>query len=319
MLSLLSTPEELRPGFPFPYPGHQRGPLLEEYVHRNLESQADEFADAGDWTYVPVYWTSYAACRPRVRSWKRLLGHPWDRQLNRFLRQNLRPGVKYFTVSQHDDGLRQRGRCVLPYPILELSAGGTGDIPLPLLCDPHPMSDRPRDIRASFLGLLKDTPIPYPCREGMVRALAGRSEYLVRHVGNDWGSNDPGLLARKQREFAETLGRSVFALCPRGYGKTSFRMYEALQLGAIPVYIYDEPWLPYTDVLDWNEFAVLVPLAEVDRLHELLAAHTAADIRRKQDRIRELYPTYFTFSGVVRQIPRILRQPTAAASVRQSA
>ena len=65
-----------------------------------------------------------------------------------------------------------------------------------------------------------------------------------------------------RRRFVELMSRSVFALCPRGYGRTSYRMYEALQLGCIPVYIHDESWLPYADELDWREFAVLVPLAD---------------------------------------------------------
>src|SRR5262249_43395470 len=159
-----------RPPFPFPYPGHQRGPLIEEYAHSYLLQHAGEIETANDWTYVPVYWTSYAATRPRVKKWRRLFGHPWDRRLDALLRRSPRPGVNYFTVSQQDAGLIQKGRSIPPQPILEFSAGGCGDIPLPLLCDPHPFVERPRDIRASFMGLIKDSPVPYPCRDGMVAA-----------------------------------------------------------------------------------------------------------------------------------------------------
>ena len=61
-----------------------------------------------------------------------------------------------------------------------------------------------------------------------------------------------GRASADTRRFVELMSRSVFALCPRGYGRTSYRMYEALQLGCIPVYIHDEPWLPYADELDWR-------------------------------------------------------------------
>ncbi|HZZ73503.1 MAG TPA: exostosin family protein [Pirellulales bacterium] len=329
MIHILEVPDEFRQPFPFPYPGHQRGPLAEEFVHRFLlehaaqerldrscgsrfrsPSESDSAAAAADWVYVPVYWTSYSVLRPRIRGLRRLFGHPWDQRLRKFLRGALQPGVRYCTLSMHDNGLRQRGRFIPPVPILEFSCGGCGDIPLPLLCDPHPALNLPRDIRASFLGLIKDSPEPYPCREAMVAALAGKAEYRVEHVPNDWGSTDPNRLQKKTRMFVEALSRSVFALCPRGYGKTSFRMYEALQLGCIPVYIYDEPWLPYTDVLDWSEFAVLVPLAEASGLHEILSAHTAADIRRKQEAIRDLYPQYFTFPAMARQLLRYLSAPS---------
>lgn len=315
MITLLDVPSDLRPSFPFAYPAHQRGPLIEEFVHRELLLRASGVATHEHWRYVPINWTSYACRRPRVRGLRRLFGHPSDRRLNEFLQKTLRSGVNYFTVSQHDDGLRQKGRCEPPVPILEFSCGGTGDIPLPLLCDPHPITaelkNRPRDIRASFLGQIQDSPIPYPCRDGMVAALEGRAEYLVKHVGNQSSLPDTSRAAdnaKKTARFVETLSRSIFALCPRGYGKTSFRMYEAMQLGSIPVYIYDEPWLPYTDVLDWNEFAVLVSVGDVNRLHDILSSHTAADIRRKQERICELYPQYFTLEAATTQMLRYVAE-----------
>ena len=321
MITLLDVPSDLRPSFPFAYPAHQRGPLIEEYVHQQLLRRANGAATASHWRYVPVYWTSYAVRRPRVRGIRRLFGHPSDRRLNHFLQKSLRPGVNYFTVSQHDDGLQQRGRCVPPVPILEFSCGGTGDIPLPLLCDPHAVPadfrDRKRDIRASFLGQIKNGPIPYPCRDGMAAALAGRDEYFIEHVENRSAmveTTHADENRRKTERLVEMLGRSIFALCPRGYGKTSFRMYEAMQLGCIPVYIYDEPWLPYADVLDWNEFAVLVPQSELPRLHEILASHSSAHIRAKQECLREVYPRYFTMEATVDQLLRYVaaeKSPTS--------
>lgn len=44
------------------------------------------------------------------------------------------------------------------------------------------------------------------------------------------------------------MSRSSLALAPRGTGPTSFRLYEAMALGAVPVYIWEggrAPWLPY--------------------------------------------------------------------------
>lgn len=317
MLDLLEVPSELQPAFPFPYPGHQRGPLLEEYMHRYLAERRAEIELPRPWTYVPVYWTSYAARRRRTRAWQ-MLGNPSDRRLRSFLARSLEDETRYFTFSQHDDGLRQRGRFAST-AILEFSSGGCGDIPLPLLCDPHPRIERQRDIRASFLGLIDDSPVPYPCRDAMRAALAGHSEYVIRHAGNDWGATDATLLKDKSQAFVELMSRSVFALCPRGYGKTSFRMYEAMQLGCIPVYIYDEAWLPYTDVLDWNEFAVLVHVSEAASLHDLLSSKTEADIRRMRQRLAEVYPRYFTFEGTAQQVLRYVAARSAARSLAEAA
>src|SRR5690606_4276283 len=111
------------------------------------------------------------------------------------------------------------------------------------------------DLLASFVGV-----IDYPSnnrtgvRSAMSDALMGRSGFhLWRGAGDVAG-------------FEAVMSRTVFALCPRGYGKTSFRLYESMQMGCVPVYIYDDPWLPYTDILDWSELAVLCHVSELSRL-----------------------------------------------------
>lgn len=45
--------------------------------------------------------------------------------------------------------------------------------------------------------------------------------------------------AAPSRSF-ELVERSTFTLAPRGSGSGSFRMYEALQLGSIPIFIWGE-------------------------------------------------------------------------------
>lgn len=44
-------------------------------------------------------------------------------------------------------------------------------------------------------------------------------------------------------EYRELLGRSAFVLCPRGHGPSSFRLFETLAAGRVPVVISDR-WLP---------------------------------------------------------------------------
>jgi hypothetical protein len=280
--------------------------MIEEFVAWRLAAVAQNGAAADwqhSWTYIPIHWTSYA-CQLSLR---RRLPRWWGaRALSRWLDGALEPGVSYFTLSQHDDGLSQRGLVTPPQPILEWNCGGHGDLPLPLVCDPHEPIDCPRDIRASFVGALGNEQGRYSARQAMVDALRGHDEYLVIDAPTAWAERDARSSAGTRR-FVELMCRSVFALCPRGYGRTSYRMYEAMQLGCIPVYIYDEPWLPYTDELDWRQFAVLVPLDQAPRLHDILSSIPADQIAAMQRRIGEIYDTYFTLPGVLRQMLRRMR------------
>jgi hypothetical protein len=69
-------------------------------------------------------------------------------------------------------------------------------------------------------------------------------------------------------DFIDVLLRSKFVLCPRGYGSSSFRLFETLRAGRVPVIISDE-WIPCTGP-DWSSFSLIVPEAQVDGLSDMI-------------------------------------------------
>lgn len=47
--------------------------------------------------------------------------------------------------------------------------------------------------------------------------------------------------------WEHVMRESSFSLAPRGLGRTSFRLFETMHLGLIPIYVWDDyEWLPYT-------------------------------------------------------------------------
>jgi hypothetical protein len=82
-----------------------------------------------------------------------------------------------------------------------------------------------------------------------------------------WDTSAPGYEARRAR-YREILGRSRFVLCPRGTGTSSFRMYEAMAAGRVPVIISDD-WVEPAGP-DWEAFSVRCPEMTTDGLVELL-------------------------------------------------
>jgi hypothetical protein len=228
------------------YPAHVVGMGLEQRFGVYARVNAD-LLDT-DWIYLPVYWTNNYVKQ-------KFAGLP-DAQT---VLDSLDPKERYFTVVQCDDGIYEK----VPQNVLVFGAGGTGDIPIPLVCEKHSMLPRQRAAYlASFMGTI-ETGGPV-LRDGPP-------------VASSWDENGDGAKTRREMArvfstevdcriepsydtaaFIELMRWSTFALAPRGYGRTSFRLYEAMDLGCIPVYLYwGTPWLPYTDVLDWKEFAVL--------------------------------------------------------------
>jgi hypothetical protein len=68
-------------------------------------------------------------------------------------------------------------------------------------------------------------------------------------------------------EYVETLRNSLFVLCPRGLGPSSWRYYETMMASRVPVIVSDE-WLPAREI-DWPSFSIRVPETEVESIPEL--------------------------------------------------
>ncbi|MEI9939894.1 MAG: exostosin family protein [Pseudomonadota bacterium] len=69
-------------------------------------------------------------------------------------------------------------------------------------------------------------------------------------------------------EYANLLADTKFALCPRGRGASSMRLFEAMRVGCVPVILADA-WVPPSGV-NWAEFAVIVPEKEAASVPRLL-------------------------------------------------
>lgn len=68
--------------------------------------------------------------------------------------------------------------------------------------------------------------------------------------------------------YLSLLARSKFVLCPRGIGVSSWRLFETLKAGRVPVIISDQ-WVP-PDGPDWDQISIRIPEAEVSSIPEVL-------------------------------------------------
>ncbi len=122
----------------------------------------------------------------------------------------------------------------------------------------------------------------------------------------DIASQIPGFVHRSPSRYAayhRLIAQSRFTLCQRGFGPTSFRLYETLALGSIPIYIWDDfPWLPYEDKLDWTRLALILQASDLDRLPELIQSTTDDQQQNMLDYAASHFDNYFSYPGVCEQI-----------------
>jgi hypothetical protein len=81
------------------------------------------------------------------------------------------------------------------------------------------------------------------------------------------------------------MAQSKFILCPRGIGVSTWRLFETMRAGRVPVIMADD-WVPSIGP-KWQSFAVFVREAEVQGVPELLerledSAETRGAVARKE-------------------------------------
>src|SRR5262249_33625868 len=92
------------------------------------------------------------------------------------------------------------------------------------------------------------------------------------------------------KTYAQLLERSSFILCPRGFGVSSIRMFEAMSFGRVPVIISDA-WQPSPGI-PWQEFSVVIPERAVFGIPVVLEKLESKAPAMGQ-RARQLFNTHF--------------------------
>ena len=240
--------------------------------------------------YVPVAWTDSMHMKTLRLHMQQVIN-----QLN--------PMFKYFTVMQASLGFN--------HPLLNLHvptnldflvfAAGSGIPPL----------------RTVPIPLLKEELKP----KGLSKSITASSQctartHIIRSVLQKWYSPSY-LFLNPSDDWKIITESSNFSFCPRGYGPTSFRLYETLQLGTIPIYVWeDEKWLAFEDKVDWNEFAIIVEFKDIELITKKIAE---ANITRMQEALakhRHMFTYEYTVKYILERISleEILAHPANISS-----
>lgn len=67
--------------------------------------------------------------------------------------------------------------------------------------------------------------------------------------------------------FLQRISKSKFVFCPRGIGSSSFRTYQSMSVGSVPI-ITGMNHYPFEDQVDWDAFSIRGDISNINQLIE---------------------------------------------------
>lgn len=275
---MIHVPEQFNPHIRTDYPPNNtlifeewfypfyRSIIINEHIHgyngfKFVRDGERVLIEKSEREYLPVFWTSYHVNHDYGNN-------PIRRKHLQDFVDSLPRDKKLFTIVQYDDG------CLVDFKDLDIKVFNmsTEDgFPIPLTCMDHPYQFHvKRDLFTSYVG--SNT---HPIRRNL-------RQYTNKRLDI--------------KDYCELHARSVFSLCPRGYGANSFRIKEALQYGAIPVYISDVFIEPFN--VPFDEYGVKITEQMIPMMDQILRSFTPEDIEQKRQRGRQVFKEFYQYEGL---------------------
>jgi hypothetical protein len=158
--------------------------------------------------------------------------------------------------------------------------------------------------RPGVVGRLRGVGRGHATRARALRALARSPELETRFVVRE------RFHGGSRQEFLENLVESDYTLCTRGAGNFSYRLYETLACGRIPVFVNTDCVLPYEDEIDWRAICVWVEESELDEIGARVAAFheglSEEDFRALQRECRRVWESWLSPEGFFANLHRLL-------------
>ena len=274
---------------PIIYPPFKNGLYLEEYFMQKYLNDNPYTT----YKYIPALWTNF-----QLQSWFNDKKHDMQKSLDEWV--HLNPNSNgYFIVYQADDAPLLK----LPHNTL-IFGSCMGNIPIPLIYE-----DKNHTLENAY-NMFKNCNQKWLCsfigsktsytRVEMYNKFVNNNKFYIKFKNdNIWNSN---VSQDFQRMYIKSILETKYVIAPRGYGRASFRFYEAFLMKRIPIYIWDdEEWLPFKDKIDYSKFCISLHISQINKLEYILDninKDQYISMLNEYDKIKHL----FTLDGVYEYI-----------------
>lgn len=148
--------------------------------------------------------------------------------------------------------------------------------------------DAERPLQGGFYGYVGGLKV----RQRMLAEFRDMPNWYVADADKEGRLSEEGYILR--------MMRWDFALCPRGGGLNSYRFYESIQCGCVPVLFADDVQLPYPD-LPWGSIICRIPEEDAGNFERVCLLLDAVRVESRRKRIAAVRQR-FALGGVQEEI-----------------
>jgi len=111
-------------------------------------------------------------------------------------------------------------------------------------------------------------------------------------------------------EFNDNMSRNLFGFTSRGSGNFSYRFYQILSMGRIPVLLDTDCVLPYENIIDYKKHSLIIDSLDIGNIDNILLEYynnkNKEDLYKTQIDNRKLYEEFLSPNGFINKITNYL-------------
>jgi hypothetical protein len=121
------------------------------------------------------------------------------------------------------------------------------------------------------------------------------TNFIIRN--SYWGGEIHGRQIRE--EYIDNINNSDLVLCCRGAGNFSYRLFEAMSLGRIPIIVDTDIALPCNDIIDWKSISIWIDdVCDINKIiNNFWSQISNTNYIALQQKIRLIYDQYISPAG----------------------
>lgn len=155
-------------------------------------------------------------------------------------------------------------------------------------------------IRESVINLLKNS-------NKIITEIIKRENFLGGILLKS-GIEKQNLVLKIKKEYLHNMSNTDYTLCVRGGGNFSYRIYETLCAGRIPILINTDCVLPYDFLIDWRKLFPVINIEDISNIENILLdfhnSFNSESFIERQNLLRDLWLEYISPSGFFKNIEK---------------